>query len=146
MKETGFTLIEILVVLVILALGIGLIAAHRPMRSAALEMRGTAGQLVQTLRLAQARAIARDRMATVSLDPAHHGVRLDDGPLQPLPARLSAAIAAPVAIGASGQSGQIRFAPDGSSSGGTIALSDGQQRIRIDVDWLTGRVVVAQLP
>jgi general secretion pathway protein H len=39
--------------------------------------------------------------------------------------------------------GDIRFNPDGSSSGGRITIAEGGRRIAIGVDWLTGRVQVA---
>jgi general secretion pathway protein H len=41
--------------------------------------------------------------------------------------------------------GNIRFNPDGSSSGGRIVLADGTRRIAVGVDWLTGRVVIADV-
>ena len=34
----------------------------------------------------------------------------------------------------------IRFFPDGSSTGGRVAVSIGETKDMIDVDWLTGRV------
>ena len=37
----------------------------------------------------------------------------------------------------------IRFAPDGSASGGRIRLAEGEHRILFGVDWLTGRVSVS---
>jgi len=42
-----------------------------------------------------------------------------------------------------GREGDIRFNPDGSSTGGRISLADGRRRIGVGVDWLTGRVSVA---
>ena len=41
--------------------------------------------------------------------------------------------------------GDIRFNPDGSSSGGRITLADGSRRVAVGVDWLTGRVTVADV-
>ena len=41
--------------------------------------------------------------------------------------------------------GDIRFNPDGSSTGGRIALADGQRRMAVGVDWLTGRVSIADV-
>jgi general secretion pathway protein H len=37
-------------------------------------------------------------------------------------------------------SGRIRFAPDGSASGGRIELSGGGRTIWVGIDWLSGRV------
>jgi hypothetical protein len=39
--------------------------------------------------------------------------------------------------------GAITFAPDGSSSGGRVVLVAGANAVAIVVDWLTGRVSVA---
>ena len=41
--------------------------------------------------------------------------------------------------------GDIRFNPDGSSTGGRIVLADGSRKIAVGVDWLTGRVTVADV-
>ena len=39
--------------------------------------------------------------------------------------------------------GDIRFNPDGSSTGGRISVADGARSIAVGVDWLSGRVSVA---
>jgi general secretion pathway protein H len=38
------------------------------------------------------------------------------------------------------KTGNIRFFPDGSSTGGRITISAGERREDVDVDWLSGRV------
>jgi general secretion pathway protein H len=38
--------------------------------------------------------------------------------------------------------GEIRFFPDGSSTGGEITLAGGNAHRYVQVDWLTGRVAV----
>jgi hypothetical protein len=40
----------------------------------------------------------------------------------------------------------ISFAPDGSASGGGIVLGSANRRVKIDIEWLTGRVQVANAP
>jgi general secretion pathway protein H len=40
--------------------------------------------------------------------------------------------------------GDIRFNPDGSSTGGRISVADGARSIAVGVDWLSGRVSVAE--
>jgi general secretion pathway protein H len=37
----------------------------------------------------------------------------------------------------------IRFYPDGSSTGGRITVALGERKYLVDVDWLTGRVSIA---
>ena len=143
MRAGGFSLIEMLVVLVILGLVLALVTRNGQSRSARVELRGTAAQLTETLRLAQARAITGNRVSVVALDAAQHGVRIDGDAPRPLPPRLAAVIRAP---GGLRGGGEIRFGPDGGSSGGQIELADGPLRMRIDVDWLTGRIAVARVP
>ena len=40
--------------------------------------------------------------------------------------------------------GQIRFDPDGGSSGGRVAIAGGDKTWWVGVDWLTGRVTLAE--
>jgi general secretion pathway protein H len=50
------------------------------------------------------------------------------------------------AVRAGEDQAKILFAPDGSTSGGRIALAQGQSHLLINVDWLTGRVSVTDAP
>ena len=137
--EAGFTLLEMTIVLVILGLALGLLALRGPMRSRGLELRAATEQVAQTLRAARAEAIAADHTVDVALQPG--GYRVGAGRFHPLP---GLSLSASTVLGAT-QPG-IRFAPDGSSSGGVVAIADRAQQRRIAVDWLTGRVRIADAP
>jgi general secretion pathway protein H len=143
--QAGFTLIEIIVVLVILSLGLALLATRGPPRSAALEMRTVAGEMAQALRLARARAIAGNAPVGLTLDLARHSWHLDGGPERALPPAYAVAIRAAGTETAGNRLAVIRFAPDGSSTGGWIELADGHRRLQIGVDWLSGRVTLAEV-
>jgi general secretion pathway protein H len=134
----GFTLIEMIVVLVILGITLGLVMTRGPIHSSTLDARTAARQVAQTLRLARSKAIALDQPVSVSLDTRAHAVRIDGSPAQNLPRG--------VGLAAASFTGQaivaIRFAPDGSSSGGRIALGETGSLRLVMVDWLTGRVSV----
>lgn len=143
--RNGFTLIEMLIVLSILGLTLALIAGHGPMRSAGLGMHSAAGRVADTLRLARTRAIALNRRTRFLLDPARHGFQLDGGPAQALPTQLAVLIVPTGGLPRRDRIGGISFLPDGSSSGGSIELGDGQRRTLINVDWLTGRITVADV-
>ncbi|MCB1718999.1 MAG: type II secretion system protein GspH, partial [Candidatus Competibacteraceae bacterium] len=41
-----------------------------------------------------------------------------------------------------GTRGNIRFFPDGSSTGGYIALADAKVEYRVKVDWVTGHISI----
>ncbi len=151
------------VVLVVLALALSIVAARGPMRSRTLEARFAASQIAEQLRLARTQAIATDRTVSLTLDlpartwrigaAAPHRIAegtalsmLSVGQLaggQP-PDQPAAPAGAP-GLAPARRTGAISFAPDGSSSGGRIELADAGRRMQVSVDWLTGRVAVAEV-
>ncbi len=62
-----------------------------------------------------------------------------------MPANLSIELLTISGEGRGASVGDIRFNPDGSSTGGRIAIADGKRRVAVGVDWLTGRVSVADV-
>ncbi len=141
-RTDGFTLIEMLVVLAILGVVLGLIIGRGPMNSSGLQLRAAAGALAQTLRAARAQAIASDQDVSVAIDPANHRFAVDGGPTRRLAADLPISVLPP-ALRGPGPVRMIRFSPDGSATGGQIFLGTGRSRQAISVEWLTGRVSVA---
>jgi general secretion pathway protein H len=139
--EAGFTLIEILVVLVILALTVTLLVARGPARNAGLEARAAASEVVQTLRIGRSRAIAEDRPVAVMLDLPSHRLALDGVLRAALPGWIP--LAARMADGTEPRRAVFDFAPDGSATGGIVALGKPGRRVLVSVDWLTGRVDIA---
>ena len=139
--DRGFTLIEMLVVIAILAAASAILVARGPARSPGLEARAAASDLAQTLRLGRSRAIAADRPVSVVLDLATHAMTLDRAPRPALPG--SVGLAAVMADGSVVRRQAVFvFAPDGSASGGQVLLDVGGRRLTVAVDWLTGRVGV----
>jgi len=127
--ERGFTLLEMIVVLVVLGLMLGLVMAHGPAHRDRLELDASARQVRGALRLARSRAIAEEHAITVMFEA--RGYRLGgDTPIEWSPN-----------VSAAGDRA-ISFTADGGSSGGRIVLRGGDRQIAIGVDWLTGRVLV----
>jgi general secretion pathway protein H len=126
LTSAGFTLIEIIVVMVVMALVAGLVVTNGRVHSTRIDMEAAQRALIASLRLARGRAIATDRIVAVQTTQA--GYALDGGPLQALPNGLSLTAAT------------IAFTPDGLSSGGQIVMVSPTAQQRIAVDWLTGRV------
>ena len=131
----GFTLIEMVVVLVVLALIAGIVMSRGPSRSPTLEVKQAVAMVAQAMRGARAAAIAADRPVDVEIDTVGHSIRSGSAMLTLLPGT----------VGIEGTVARvrrvaIRFAPDGSSSGGGVVLTEGAVRMLVMVDGLTGRV------
>jgi general secretion pathway protein H len=142
---SGFTLIEVIVTLAILGFALVLVAGYKPPWSSGLGLKGTASELASGLRLARSEAIAGNRPVAFDLDVTGHVYRVGAGAARRLPANFSIELLTITGEKRGASVGDIRFNPDGSSTGGRIALADGKQRVAVGVDWLTGRVSVADL-
>ena len=127
----GFTLLETIVVVVVLGLMLGILAGFVPRRPARLELANAADTVAATLRLARARAIASGRPVLVQ---AGGHVLLVDGVARPLSGPAELAMAGPPVL---------RFAPDGSASGGAVRVAGQNRALLVTVEWLTGRVAIA---
>lgn len=144
-RQLGFTLIEMLVVIAILGVVIGVVVSHGPLRSTGLEARAAAGVLAQTFRNARATAMAKSTIVTVAVDPDRREFSADNGPIHVF-ARGVGVELLPPALKGPGDIGLIKFSPDGSASGGGVALTVGHRHLRVEVEWLTGRVKVSDAP
>jgi len=131
--QHGFSLLEMIVVLVILGLAMGLVLARGPLHSPRLDAQVAARDLASALRVARGRAIAEDRPVAVALAGRVYQI---EG---------SAARSVPSDVTLTGNEA-IRFAPDGSSSGGVIVVQAAASRVAVLVDWLTGRVHTQEQP
>ena len=141
-RAAGFTLIEILITLTILGLAAVLIVGYRPPWSTSLGLRGTAAELAAGLRFARSEAILRNQPVAFELDLPGHRYRVGAGPVRGLPARLRLALLTVTGEQRDATTGDIRFNPDGSSTGGRITIADGPHTIAVGVDWITGRVSI----
>ncbi len=141
-KESGFTLVEVLVVLAIMGLALAMVAAHGPLGVGTLSTRAAANQLATGFRQARARAIADNRPVALSIDVAGHRWRVGTDRPTVLPRNLDIAVLTVAGQSVGGTAAAIRFLPDGSSTGGRVELRDGRRLMKIGVDWLNGRVTV----
>ena len=142
--ERGFTLLELIVVLVIGVILYALILAV-PLRGATTsDLKAAARSLASGLRLAQTTAITTRRDSTHTLDmDAREFVTSGDSQPRKLPDGIDIQLVTAQTEVASERKGSIRFYPDGSSTGGRITVSANERKYLVDVDWLTGRVSIS---
>jgi len=146
--SAGFTLVELLVVLAMIAL---LVALARPMYSAAVpgaRLRAEILDLAMSLRQSRNRAISSGKIITVEFDTGQ--ARYAIGPdVVELPAStrlfaLQRGINPVQAIATDDPIVRLEFHPDGSSTGASVELRNASTSWQLDVDWLTGRIRVTQ--
>jgi general secretion pathway protein H len=145
-SEAGFTLLEVIITLTILGLALALIVGYRPPWSSGLGLRNAAAELADGLRMARSEAIVQNQPVAFQLDLVGHRYQIGSAQPRPLPAQLKIALLTVVGEQRSARIGDIRFNPDGSSTGGRISIGDGARSIAVGVDWLSGRVSVANVP
>ena len=141
--RAGFTLFELLVALAVLGLALILISGYKAPWSSGLALRATAAELASGLRQARSEAIRDNRSVALAVDLERHLYRIGGGLPHRLPGQLSIRLLTIGGERADARRGDIRFNPDGSSSGGRISIAEAGREIAIGVDWLTGRVQVA---
>lgn len=145
-RNAGFTLIEMMVVIAIMGLMLVLVTVGGAPVSPAIHARISAEAISAALRAARSEAVMRNRSIEFTFDLARRYYRWGNAGADVLPGDLSLAILASADDATTQSVGHVRFNPDGSSSGGRVAVSGGGRTWWVGVDWLSGRVSVVEKP
>ncbi len=138
----GFTLLEVLVVVALMAVVAGLAAPLVVGAVRGAEAQVSARQVAATLRKSRSQAIIENRDLAVTVDIADRIVRIDDETARPLPDGVRLRVYSAVSEQQDESTAGIRFFPDGSSTGGEIILQDSRSVYHVQVEWLTGQVAI----
>ncbi|NVZ86285.1 MULTISPECIES: GspH/FimT family pseudopilin [Pseudomonas] len=139
--QRGFTLLEMLVVIVLISLAAGLVGFGLQQGLRVAKERQAVGQMVEALRSTRARAIVSGMPARTLFDLEQLSFQAPGRPLKHWPADLQVTLHTAEHAGPA-----VEFYPDGSSTGGNLLLANGSRRWRIDIGWLTGSVQSRALP
>ena len=138
------SLIELLVVLMLMSLLAAMAVPFLPSGVSGTELRGAAREVAAGLRFARSDALASRRETRLLLDLEARTFRIDrDARVHTLPKQVDLKLFTAQRDLVDEKSGAIRFFPDGGSNGGRITIAAGERKYEVDVDWLTGRVAIA---
>ena len=140
--QAGFTLLEVLLVLMLVAVASGLAAAVVTNGFAGMRLRADAKEVAAQLRFTRANAIATGRMQRFLIDPVAHTWVAPDDRAGTIDRKFGITFTGAREVQPVRGIGAIAFFPDGASTGGRVQLSAGNAAWNIDVQWLTGEVKV----
>lgn len=145
LRPAGFTLLELMVVLVI---AIGIVTLVAPRLGAlmpGLEQKGAVRDIATALRFARGRAIATRQDTAVVFDLKNKTYRIQ-GVAREKVENIAKQLNIELVTGRSElldeSTGAISFFPDGSSTGGQVEIEARGRSFIIDVMWLTGKVSI----
>lgn len=144
-QQRGFTLLELIVVLVIGVLMVSLAPPLLSSLSGTTELRSAARQLAAGLRTARNAAITSQQEAVLTLDLAQRRFAVSGDRREiHLPESVALHLYTAQSELLNQATGNIRFFPDGSSTGGAITVSGTKWAYRVNVDWLTGAIAIVE--
>lgn len=137
----GFTLLELIVVLVIVVLGFAAIATNISSGNETTQLKAAARDIVSALRYARGQALISHDETTLTFDLTENTYTVSS---RDKVYDIAETIDVTVVTGQDEISGDglasIRFFADGSSTGGRITLELNKAAWQIDINWLTGQV------
>ena len=144
MRARGFTLLELVLVLAIVALAtlLGAGAIGRGMEG--LRLRSAANGIAAQLRFTRAQALATGEPQRFTIDPAAHAWQAPKDRHGTVPARAAIVFTGAREVQPTEGQGAIVFFPDGAATGGRVRLRQGDATWQVEVAWLTGQVAVSR--
>lgn len=141
-RQHGFTLLEILMVLGIMAVIATLVTVNVVGRLESVEASASARKIAAALRHTRLTAIRTRESQVLLFDLEGRTVNAPGRNPEKLPESVTLKLYTATAEVRSEQEAGIRFFPDGGSTGGSVSIAVGQREWRVRVGWLTGDIDV----
>jgi general secretion pathway protein H len=140
--KRGFTLVEMMVVLVIVALMMALVGTSISRNISGAEIRTAASKVAASLRYTRTQAILTKTEQVFLVDTEKRTYQAAEAEVKQLPEGMEVELNTARSELTSETVGGIRFYPDGGSTGGNVRLEANGRIYRINVAWLTGEASV----
>ena len=144
MHEHGFTMLELMVVLVIMMIAYSL-ASPVISNFGGGDLRSAARTVAVALKRARNTAISTRQEVPLTFNLEERTLTLTS---EPKPIQLSPKLELKLYTVekelTSEKIAAVRFYPDGSSTGGRVTIGKDDRKFEVDIDWLTGRVHINQ--
>ncbi len=144
--NNGFTLLELLVVLFIMILGFSIVGINLSSGNGSSVLKVATRDMVSALRYTRGQALMSHQVAVMTVDLSENTYTVSDRAKQYV---IPKAVTLTVVTAQSELSGNgtanIRFFPDGSSTGGRITLEQGKLTSEININWLTGQIKLSDI-
>lgn len=138
---SGFTLIEMLIVIAIGALMIAVMAPNFGPAISRAKLQSASRDLASALRHTRGYAMIKGQDALFELNTGAHAYRVSGrNRVYHVPEEIGLGLFTTTTETVDESTGRIRFFPDGSSTGGRVTLEGGKQSVVIDINWLTGEI------
>jgi len=138
--QRGFTLIELIAVLVLVAIALSLVSLSFTKSMNSAKVQAASRDLVAALRYTRGQAIVKNKQTALDLDMQNNTFQAPGKPLMKLPKDMRMTLLTADSEQTGSTSGRIRFFADGASTGGHVSIFAGQREWRVNVNWLTGQV------
>lgn len=143
-SERGFTLLELIIVLMISVLGFAVVGSNISSGNQSTRLQAAARDVASALRYAHGQALMTRQPVSVDVNLDDNSYRISNRDRRyQLDRNIEISVTVAEEEFSAGQEAGIRFFGDGSSTGGRITLEWGKQLRRIDVNWITGAVSIA---
>ncbi len=142
-NSQGFTLLELIIVLLISVLGFAAISINMSSGNPSTALHAGARDIASALRYARGEALVTRKEVSVTINLDDNTYRISNrNKVYFLAKEIDVSLTVAEEEMDKGDA-SIRFFPDGSSTGGRITLEWGKQLRRIDVNWITGEVAIS---
>lgn len=142
--QSGFTLIEVIVVMVMISVLAGLVATGMSSSLKKAKIRAVSKNLVSALRYTRGQAVVKYEEKTISFNVKEQTYKAPRKKAVQLPDEVEIELYTAESDIASEAVGSIRFFSDGSSTGGWVKLSHKNKVWKINVNWLTGEISMVE--